>query len=195
MKEWVTTTIVLNELSSGKEDAWNAFSKDCHPMLVKFGVKLGLSHHNAEDAAQDTMMTFVRLYREGKYIRGEGGGLRKWFFGIAYNVIRDVRRRLPREMQVADETTGTSFFESVEDKNIEQTWDDGWQGMILAKCLDRVRREYRKDIEIFELLAVHGKSVSEVATQFNKTENAIYSIKHKILKRIGKLKSDFEKGD
>ena len=195
MKEWVTTTIMLNELSLGREDAWNVLSECCRPTLVKFGVKLGLSHHNAEDAAQETMVTFIRLFREGRYVRGKGGGLRKWLFGIAHKVIRDVQRRLPREILVADETTRTSFLDSVEDKNIEKTWDDGWQGMILAKCLDRVRCEYRKDIEIFELLVVHGKSVSEVATQFNKTENAIYGIKHKILKRIGELKSDFEKDD
>ncbi len=196
MKEWVTTTILLNELIAGKEDAWNMLSEDRYPMLVKFGAKLGLSHHNAEDAAQETLMTFVKLYREGKYIRGKGKGkLRKWLFGIAYNVIRDVQRRLPREKLVADETTGTSFLDSVADKSTEQTWDDGWQERDLAKCLDRVSREYRKDIPIFELLVVHGKTPSEVAAQFNKTVDSIYVIKHKILKRIRELEADLAKDD
>jgi len=193
---WITTTIALEELDkypNGK--AWNQLSETCLPMLVKFGIKLGLRYQQSEDAAQETMVKFMELYKAGKFQRGKGGGLRKWLFGISYNVIRDLVKKLPREKLIADTTTGTTFWDSLEDENaIEKTYDMEWEKMVLAKSLEDIRRRYPKDeYEAFVLYALREKSASEVAKQFDKTENAIYILKHKIIKEIRSLTADSER--
>lgn len=193
---WITTTIALKELDkypNGK--AWNQLSETCIPMLIKFGIKLGLRYQQSEDAAQETMIKFMELYKARKFQRGKGGGLRKWLFGISYNVIRDLVKKLPREKLVADAATGTAFWNSLEDENaVEKTYDMEYEKMILAKSLEYIRRHYPKEeYEAFELYALTSKPASEVAEQFDKTENAIYILKHKIIKEIRRLTADFER--
>jgi len=193
---WITTTIALEELDKYPNgEAWTQLSETCLSMLVKFGIKLGLSYQQSEDAAQETMIRFMELYKAGKFQRGKGGGLRKWVFGISYNVIRDLAKKMPREKLIADATTGTTFWGSLEDKDaIEKTYDMEWEKMVLTKCLEHIRRRYPKEeYEAFVLYALREKSASEVAKQFDKTENAIYILKHKIIKETRSLTANFER--
>ena len=84
--DWITTTIILEELNSSEDGpTWDQFCRLCRPMIIGFGIKLGLGEPDAQDVAQEALIKFVELYRKGNYQR-QKGGLRKWLMGIGKSV-------------------------------------------------------------------------------------------------------------
>ena len=192
--DWATTTRILDSLKAS-EDAtvWGQFCNHFQPLIVSFAKKIGLSAADAEDAAQETMLVFLKAYRSGKYDR-QKGRLSDWLFGVARNVLLDLRKRLPQEHLVADAATGTSFWQLIEDPNTAKlSWDTQWRRMVLTACLQQVCRETDPVVfEAFRLYALSDKPVDEVAKQLNMSNNAVYIAKSRVLSRLRQLEREFE---
>lgn len=192
--KWVTTTQMLNDLkSSNNMLAWDAFCKYFRPVVVHFAKQLGLTAADAEDAAQETMAEFVKAFMNGKYNR-EKGHLSSWLFGVAKRVILNFRARQPLEHLIADKTTGTSFWDLIQDdSSIERTWEYEWRQMVLTKCLDKARREFDPKIfKAFELYALSEVPINQVCQQLKMSRNAVYIAKYRVLSRLRVLGQQFE---
>ena len=192
--EWVTTTQVLEELQSSNDaPAWQRLCGHFHTVVVNFAKHMGLSVPDAEDAAQETMLAFVKAFRDGKYKRDKGH-LGDWLFGIAKHVILNVRKRQPLEQLMADKTTGTSFWDMIQDDhNIKLSWETEWRHMVLAKCFEQARREFDpKVFKAFELYALTQTAVDKVAQQLEMSRNAVYIAKCRVLSRLRELDGQFE---
>jgi RNA polymerase sigma-70 factor (ECF subfamily) len=100
----------------------------------------------------------------------------------------------PLEHLIADKTTGTSFWDLIQDDHsIKQSWDAQWRQMVLTKCLDQARREFNpKVFEAFELYALKDKTVDEVAQKFKMSRNSVYIAKSRVLSRLRQLEQQFE---
>jgi RNA polymerase sigma-70 factor (ECF subfamily) len=192
--EWVTTTQVLEELQSSNDaPAWRRFCDHFHIVVVNFSKHMGLSITDAEDVAQETMLAFVKAFRDGKYDRDKGH-LSDWLFGIAKHVILNFRRRLPSEQLVADKTTGTSFLDQIQDdRNIKLTWETEWRHMVLTRCFEQARKEFNpKVFKAFELYALSQTAADKVAQQLEMSQNAVYIAKCRVLSRLRELEGQFE---
>lgn len=192
--EWVTTTQVLEELQSSNDaPAWQRFCGHFNTVVVNFAKHMGLSVPDAEDAAQETMLAFVKAFRDGKYNRDKGH-LSDWLFGIAKHVILNFRKRQPREQLMADKTTGTSFWDMIQDDHdIKLSWETEWRHMVLAKCCEQARREFDpKVFKAFELYALTQTAADEVAQQLEMSRNAVYIAKCRVLSRLRELDGQFE---
>jgi len=192
--QWITTTQILEDLASSNDAlAWNSFRDHFYPVVVNFAKSLGLSSTYAEDAAQETMLSFLKAFRDGRYKR-EKGRLGSWVFGVARRVILNFRKRLPREHVIADDSTGTSFWDMIADANaVKHTWETEWRRMVLERCLQQVRREFdSKVFKAFELYALSEKSVAEVVHTLGMSRNAIYIAKSRVLSRLRQLLTEFE---
>lgn len=191
----VTNTFLLDGLRGNQNQTiWQQFVDRYRPMIVRFAIRHGLSEADAQDAAQQTLVTFCTAYQQGRYER-EQGRLRFWLFGIARNQIRSSRRRVARrEVQINDDTAGTGFFERQEDDpELERAWDEEWREAVIRQCLDEVRREFdAKSVEAFELFAWKGWPAQQVADHLGTTPNAVFIVKHRIMKRIKELLPQME---
>lgn len=192
--EWVTTTQVLEDLKGSNDAlAWNSFRDHFYPIILKFTKKLGLPQSYAEDAAQETMLTFLKAFRAGRYNK-QKGRLSSWVFGVTWRVILNYRKRLPREHVIPDDTTGTSFWDMIEDeKAIIHTWESEWQKHILEKCLLQACSEFNgKAFDAFKLYALEQKPVEEVCLALDMSANAVYIAKSRVLSRLRQLRQDIE---
>jgi RNA polymerase sigma-70 factor (ECF subfamily) len=193
--EWITTTQVLEDLKAPDNDelAWQRFCEHFNPVVVNFARRLGLSTTDAEDAAQEAMLAFLKAFRSGKYQR-EKGRLSNWLFGVARRVILNFRRAQPLERLIADKTTATSFWDMIQDDgNIKHSWEMEWKRMVLTKCLEQARRELDpKVFKAFELYALSDTPVDKVAQRFSMSRNAVYIAKSRVLSRLRQLKQQFE---
>ena len=192
--QWITTTQVLDDLKGSNDAlAWNSFRDHFYPVIVRFAGKLGLSGALAEDAAQETMLAFLKAIRRGSYNR-EKGRLSHWIFGIARLVILDFRRRLPREKLVQDQTGATSYWDQVIDENaVQHTWELEWQKMILEKCLKEASRQFApKVFRAFELYALEEMPVEEVCKTLDMSRNAVYIAKNRVLSKMRNLQHDLD---
>lgn len=191
--EWITTTRVLEDLKGDNDThVWIKFRDNFYPVICNFAKRLGLNETDAEDAAQETMLAFLKAFRQGSYTR-EKGHLGQWLFGVAKRVILNYRKRLPREHLVADKTGQTSFWDKVADDTVRHTWESEWRQMVLERCLQQARREIDpKTFSAFELYALEQKPVDQVCRELSMSLNAVYVAKSRVLSKLRQLQQDFE---
>lgn len=190
----VLSTVTSVSLLEGLRDprhrtVWADFVGRYRPLIIRFGMRAGLSEADAEDAAQATLTVFATAYADGKYDRRKGR-LRHWLFGIAakhVNRAKSGHRR--REVQMPGEPGETDFFAGLPDEHrLEDLWNREWQEAVYRQCLAEVRTTFDdRTVAAFELFTSSGQSAREVAERLGMTENAVYLAKHKILKRIREI--------
>jgi RNA polymerase sigma factor (sigma-70 family) len=190
-----TCTELLDGLrSAGNRVVWQQFVDRYRPMIERYATRLGMNSADAQDAAQQTLISFCSEYQSGKYDR-DRGRLRVWLFGIARNQIRNLHRRSARkERQVVEDASQTGFFDRQPDDNdLEREWDKEWRDSVIRQCIEEVRNDLdAKSIEAFELFAWKGLDAAEVGRRLDMSPNAVFIAKHRILKRIRKLQGDME---
>ncbi len=186
----VTNTYLLDGLrDAGNRIVWQTFVDRYRPMIEKYAYRFGVTGADAQDAAQQTLIAFATSYQQGKYQR-DRGRLRVWLFGIARNQILNTRKkRAHREVQVAGANDETDFFAQQGDEDqLEAIWEQEWRDAVLRQCLEEVRQEFdAKSIEAFELFAWRGWPAQKVADHLDLTANAVFIVKHRVLKRIREL--------
>jgi RNA polymerase sigma-70 factor (ECF subfamily) len=190
---WITTTLLLESLRNAEDAAWEEFVARFRAPIVRFARDMGLAVDEAEDVAQETLLDFLRAYRNGQYDR-EKGRLSAWLFGIAHRRVRNARRKeegRPRPLKGPDRT---AFWANLPDEQLgRRTWDVSWERAVIEHCLQQVRREVEpKTIRAFELFAIQGRSAATVADELGMSRNAVFIAKHRVMKRILELRTQME---
>jgi RNA polymerase sigma-70 factor (ECF subfamily) len=184
MQMRTTTALLEGLLDPADAESWGAFDRRFRPVLLGFGVRLGLSAEDAADAAQDTLARFLAAYRAGKYDRTRGR-LGSWIIGIARHCILDLRAR-----RAADPRRGLSAVADLpDDSRLTDMWDEECRNDMLRQGLDELRRTKTEPgtIEAFEMLALGGRPPAEVAARLNISLNEVYLAKHRCLKRLREI--------
>lgn len=188
----VTSTALLKDLRRDDDSgAWHQFVARYEPMLIAFARRSGLREEDARDAAQETMMVFVQAFRAGKY-RPELGRVRSWLQGIAFNKIREARRRLAkREVQITNSGSSTDFLNRVEDDtSLKDIFDQEWEQAVYQQCLVEVRRQVGEGTyEAFRLYALEDWDPQKVADHLGISRNAVYVSKNRVLARLRNLQT------
>ena len=189
----VTSTTLLEGLKdSGNQTIWLQFVDRYRPLIQRYGERLGLTAEDAEDATQASLMAFCEAYREAKYERARGR-LGDWLFGIVHNQVRNQQRKRGRSREVAVTETQVAGIEARGSEELERIWEEEWQDAVARECLAQVRREVQEaTFAAFELHAIEGLPVAEVAARLNLTPNAVYGAKRRVLRRIRELKPFME---
>ncbi|MHC4181114.1 MAG: RNA polymerase sigma factor [Planctomycetota bacterium] len=191
--DWLTTSTILDELRDFRnQNAWGQFADRFRTPLVSFARKLGLASADAEDVAQEILMTFAQRYRNGDYDPAKGR-LSQWLFGIAYRQVLNARRRRgAAQLQVG--AGSTSFWATVPDEQeASASWQAEWEHAMLERCLEQVRREVaQQTYEAFDMTVHGGVRPDEVAATLGLTRSAVYVAKHRVLKRIRELRQHLE---
>lgn len=190
-----TTSLKLLEGLRQADDqtAWQRFCARYEPMLLAFARRVGLQPEDARDVVQETLLVFVKRFRAGDYDR-ERGRLHAWLGGIAFNKIRDARRRLARrEAQMPDSTGTTAFVNHIPDQTeLTDIFDQEWRRAVLAECLQAVQQQVSpQTYEAFRLYALDGVPAEQVAEQLGIPRETVYVYKCRVLSHLRKLQEEF----
>jgi len=185
--EWVTTSTLLFSLRSEDDPrAWERLVDRFRGAIVGFAQSFGFQNHDAEDVAQEALLTFISEYRLGKYDPSKGR-LGRWLFGIAYRKMLQSREKAaPRNAKAAPEAAFTSFWAELPDEAAaSETWDVQWERMVLEQCLARVREEVEPaTYQAFELVVRFNRPPAEVARDMGVPIKLVYNAKHRVLSRV-----------
>jgi RNA polymerase sigma factor (sigma-70 family) len=173
----------LHDLSD--QHAWGEFCSRYRPILVGLACRLGLPEHDAQDAAQETLMAFAEEYRQGRYERTQGR-LRDWLLGIARNKIRYLQRQRAREKPVDADGGKTDAMARVpDDHDIEEAWESKWRQAILRACLAEVSRQVEPStMQAFELISLKGWGAEQAAAHLGMSTNAVLKARRRVLARM-----------
>jgi RNA polymerase sigma factor (sigma-70 family) len=191
----VTSTSLLEGLLDPQNDrVWTEFFERYGPIVRGFARKCGLREHEADDAVQETMVTFVTKYREGAYDR-EKGRLRSWLCGLANHKVQHLlSRRQGRERDTDGRDDRNRALESVPDvDHAAAMWETEWRRAVVRHCLDLIRDESDPvRLRAFELYTLQGWSAEEVATELRISRNMVYLSKSRVLARIAELREQID---
>lgn len=195
MIEWITTTTILERLQDyANEDAWSRLSARFRRPIVSFARRMGLSPSDADDVAQETLLTFAERFRKGAFDPAKGR-LSRWLFGIAYRQALGMRRRAARSpVPVGDQEFDESFWANVpQDDPDSMVWDEEWERAVLDECLQRIRHEAEAiTVRAFELVVLEGRTSEQAADELGVPIKTVYNAKHRLLKRIRELRAELE---
>jgi RNA polymerase sigma factor (sigma-70 family) len=198
MDPYKTSLTLVEKLREEHNDnAWKRYDVLYRPMLLKFAIRLGLDQNDAEEAAQRTSIAVYTALRQGQYDRSKGK-FRTWLLGIARHVIADLYAERARQpAPITGQAGAANVLAVLRDPDSSSTaWEDEWHAHLLAVCLRRAEQQFSsRDIRVFEMLAVQGIPVGQVAQQNQMSHSAVYQVKHRVLKFIANLKGSLDSGD
>ena len=187
-----TTTALLNNLhEADNEAAWREFDDRYRPILIGFSRRLGLPEADAVDVAQETMVQFIKEYREGKYDR-ERGRLRSWLLGIArFRVAGIYRKRATSRVSRGE----SAIVDMPRDNEIEEAWDTERRMIILRKALEELKNKTKiadKTVRAFEMVALQQRPVIDVAAELEISENDVYLAKSRVATKLKEIVASLE---
>ena len=162
-------------------------------MVLAFSQQLGLEDNDARDAGQETMLAFVRAYRNGGYDRSKGR-LRSWLFGIAHRKVIDIFRRRNKERVLADRSDATAFLESIESpERASGVWEHEWKQAVLRACMAEVAKHVdEKTLESFRLYVLEEWPPAKVAEHLRIARSTVYCNKTRVMNRLRDLQRQME---
>ncbi len=182
-----TSTDLLRQLTeTGNETAWREIVARYRPTILGFALRYGLSAHDAEDAAQQTLMAFNTAFLNGQYDRSKGR-LRYWLFGIARNQIsKYARAQRKKELQVSAAPDQTDFLSAQPGTDdMENAWEAEWRASLIKECIRLISQEVdARTIKSFELFVQQGWPAAKVGEHLGMTDNAVFGAKRRVLLRI-----------
>jgi len=190
-----TTTRLLDALKDlGNEPAWAQIDARYRPVIAGLARRIGLSESDAEEVAQQTLATFVREYRDGRYDRSKGR-LSSWILGIARNTALHLRRTNQRPADSA----AAPLPDVPDERELRPIWDEERDRTIFDRAMGVLRDESAVDdrtLRAFELVALRGAPASAAASQCGMSVDQVYVARSRVTKRlrdlVGELTAAFE---
>jgi len=180
-----TTTQLLEALSDPRNRTmWGAFDERYRPIIIAFAIRRGLSHADAEEAAQATLSDFASVFQRGGYDRSRGR-LRAWLIGIALNRIASLKR----DNASSRHGIGNPIVEPIVDplQEDETQWTDAVRRTVLERAIGLLRERSRLDdrtIAAFELTALRGMPPAAAAAVCGMSTNEVYVAKNRVIRKL-----------
>ena len=190
-----TRRSLLSRLRKSDDPAsWEEFVAIYRRLIYNAGLEAGLQHHEAEDVAQDTLLTIWKQIRTGNFRYDSAKG---FFRGFVRKTTRwridDYFRKKMRQPQGAPRregkrTSSTATIDRIPDQRSlekELISDAEWEQALWNAALERVKRQVKpKQFQIFDLYVVKQWPTEKIVQTLAVSRTQVFLAKHRILKLI-----------
>lgn len=192
-RDWLTTTTLLDGLRDyDNRDAWDRFVRRFRTPVVAFAARYGVPPADAEDVAQDVLITFAERFRAGHYDRRRGR-LSTWLFGIAFNHVMRCRRGLARQADRRAGIPADLAYEQVDEDSGKAVWEEEWNAALWKLCAQRVQHEFEATTyRAFERVVRDDAAPADVARELGIPIRSVYNARYRVLKRLRELRTELE---
>ncbi|MBM43675.1 MAG: hypothetical protein CMJ36_01490 [Phycisphaerae bacterium] len=191
--ERTTTSLLEGLFDSDNEIAWSHFDARYRPIVLGFARKMGLNEVDASEVAQETIVQFLKEYKEGKYDR-ERGRLRSWLIGIARFRVAGVYRGKSNKREYRGESAMITL--PTDEDACVSIWDTERRTNILQQALRELRANSKasdQTIQAFEMLVLNKMPVATVAETLDMSRDEVYMAKSRTAARLKDIIDRFEK--
>ncbi len=180
-----TSATLMIRLQAGESGSWERLTRLYGPLVRYWCRRWGVAQGELDDVLQEIWIGLGP--RLAGYRPGGDRSFRAWIRGVTRHKTQDWHRRQAK--QVTDAAGGTGmvqFLQQVQDDEEPEDSDELAQRQALYR---RALSEIRGDFEnrtwlIFLAIAVEGRSVAEVATEFSLTTAGVRKIKSRVFRRF-----------
>lgn len=190
-------TLIARLRNPSDQEAWTRFETLYRELIVRFTVRQGVQHADAEDVAQAVFRSLTVSMPQFR-LDPTKGRFRSYLFRAVRNEISRVRRSSTRPTDGSESLTpaggliGSHTARSGDlgaDDPLERMFDDEWINHHFRLALAQVRQTFTsRSVEIFERLMA-GDSLNTVALKFDTTPDVVQKVKQRVRDRMKDLVS------
>jgi RNA polymerase sigma-70 factor, ECF subfamily len=157
-------------------------------LLRRWVTRWGFQNADAEEVVQDAFLKILEKVPAFQH-NGRPGAFRCWIRTILANCVRDALRRRKRRRWISfwSGDPARSLTDELEDSNspLSKLWDEEHDRYLIQKVWEALAAEENTEhVAVFSALVMKQTSVQEVVDQFGITRDAVWQIKHRILKTL-----------
>ncbi len=183
-----TTETLLQELAVGNQNRWTRFYRDYAPWIESCLRSRGMSHHDAEEVVQDTLIALVDIMPTYKYDKKNKGSFHSLLFKIAQNKAIDRQRKSNAESRHIAQLTAEPIVPSENDWRLE-TFNIALRRVFAdPNIAESSKIAFRRLVQL-------GEDAESVAKELGLTVNNIYQIKNRLKTRIAAEVAQIQKND
>jgi RNA polymerase sigma-70 factor (ECF subfamily) len=174
-------------------ESWQDFFDTYWKLIYGFAIKRGLTHQEAEEAVQETVLAVAKSIPGFEYDPGKCS-FKTWLLSVTQSKIANQygkRARGRTIIPVADDSRTTPLMERFSDEKArqqwEEAWDNEWRKNLMDAAIQRVKRRVSiEQFQMFDLFVLKSWPARDVATTLGVTVAHVYVAKHRVAKLIKK---------
>lgn len=178
-------TLIGKAKDPNDESAWAEFTSYYRKFIYNVVRKMGLSHADAEEVVQMTLLKIWNAMPKFEYAP-ERGRFRSWICRIAGNTAKNyIRARGPIPIPLSSlEWDSEDMRNYSVQPEIEKLAQQEWELYLPELALKKIARNFdKRTIQVFTMLS-QGKSVAEVAQKLGLATSSVYVYKQRVLNRL-----------
>lgn len=211
-EQFAATRMSLIERLADWEDqrTWDEFYKTYWRLIFSVSTKSGLSHDEAFDVVQETVLSVAKQWKKGQKYDPAKGSFKTWLMNITRWRIADQFRKKQRNPAAMNQSGGTPGADG-EGRNtatierlagedgqdvLEKMWENEWRMNLSDVAIERVKKLVSpKQFQIFHAYVIKDWDVAKVKEELGVSPSQVYLAKHRvgglIRKEIEILKKEF----
>ena len=169
-------------------ESWQDFFNTYWELIFNVARRAGLSHADAQDVVQETIVKVHKSFDRFQYDR-KRGSFKGWLRSVTRSRLAEhfkkQQKRLPLNQPFADSNENPTA-EIIDPNGLElkNIWKEEWHKHIIHSALTRLKRVVSpKQFQIFKCYCIDEWTVSEISKALNVNAAQIYMAKQ----RVGKL--------
>ena len=185
-----TRSSLLLRLKEWNDSAsWDEFFQNYNKSIHRIAIGRGLTHVEAQEVVQETMVAVARQMPEFNYDRAIGS-FKSWLFTITRRSIgKHLNKRHAGDSRTIESDTEAGSnghaaeLESYVDPTpgLEQQWDQEWRLSLVQMAMDHVRRRVKpKQYQMFDLYVTQHLPMEQVTRMLNVNAAQVYMAKLRI---------------
>jgi RNA polymerase sigma-70 factor (ECF subfamily) len=166
------------------ESAWGEFVAIYRPVIVRVAVSYGLQPTDAEDLAQQVLLSVARSITDWEH-DPDRAHFRTWLGRIVRNAATNALSRRKADRGAGGTTALQAMQRVVSDQDAMELLEVEWRREAFRWAADQVRDDFESATwEAFWLTAVEGLPASEAARRTGKSVGAVYVTKSRVMQRL-----------
>lgn len=186
-------SLLLQIQSPENRLAWEEFVEIYRPVVYGIAVSRGLQHADALDLVQ-TVFVSVANSIAGWEKQNEQTRFRNWLLRIAKNATINALTRRPPDQAVGGNGAPLDLIENSKgDVPSELELDLEYKRQVYLRAAEKVRAKVTEtNWMAFELSAIEGVPIAQVAKELGKSVGAIYAARSRIMKQLSDIVAQLE---
>lgn len=171
-----TSPTLLEKVKGNDESAWKRLVYLYEPIVIRWSRQFGLDHHESENISQDVFLNVNKSLKG--FERQRAGSFRKWLKTVTIRRCIDHKRKTGGEYPVSDEALLERYVSEEETVSEDLV-------ILYDRAINLIENEFSaRDLKIFLNVIVKGSAPSSVAEKEKVTNNVVYLVVSRVLKRL-----------
>jgi RNA polymerase sigma factor (sigma-70 family) len=181
-------------------ESWREFFNIYWKLIYGVAVKSGLTHAEAQDVVQETIVSVSKSMEKFK-ADPSAGSFKSWLLNLTRWRITDQMRKRGREVQGISSNPQTDSNTTTPEERLadpatgalDRIWEEEWERHVLEAALEKVKEQAGAGhYQIFYLHAIKQVPPAKVAQTLGVNVDQVYLIKHRLSKVLERAIKEVE---